>query len=105
MVNQKYLESQGFVKDHKCPDSVNRWEKEIKDGAILECWVSVTLTDAGDETLYGVLNMYNLNLTGATRPYIYISEHRKFDGPISGEDFDLFLDRHFDWGNRPLDNR
>lgn len=92
MVNEEYLKGQGFVKDMKCPDGVNRWEKsDGKTHFHSSYWVSVTLNDKGEKTLYGVINFHSTDGHG------YITDHRSFDKvAISVEDFNKFLDRNCD---------
>ena len=99
MINKDYLENNGFKKDECCPIGVNRWYKQSGEGWNKEYWASVTLSDDGKEALYGVINFYAINNTGS-QPYDYISEHRYFNGPISVEDFNRFLNKQEKWVNR-----
>lgn len=92
-INLEYLQKEGFKKDTTAPEKVNRWEKtDGRDGghgvlvANRTYFVSVTLTEDGSETLYGVENFYD----GAG----YIIQHRYFNGVISVEDFVKFIDRN-----------
>ena len=92
-INLEYLQKEGFKKDTTAPEKVNRWEKtDGKDGghgvlvANRTYFVSVTLTEDGSETLYGVENFYDS--AG------YIIQHRYFNGIISVEDFMKVLDRN-----------
>ena len=102
VVNQNFLLSRGFVQDRTCPLGVNRWEKQVGDGFNKQYWVSVTLSEDGSRTLYGVINFCNVDKYGASRPYDYILEHRSFDGPINVNDFERFCDKRSGFARRTV---
>ena len=88
-IDQRYLIGEGFKKDTTCPLSVNRWEKSDGETHFTSSyWVSITLTEDGSRTLYGVANFHSGDGNG------YITEHRFFDGvELSIDDFKKFIDR------------
>lgn len=98
MVTQQFLESQGFVKDNRCAPVNNRWEKQVGKFGSRDYWVSITLTEDGERTKYGVLNFYSMDNSGP-QPYEFISKHRYFNGALSKEDYSRFIDRHSEWKN------
>lgn len=102
VVNQNFLLSRGFVQDRTCPVGVNRLEKQVGDGFDKQYWVSVTLSQDGSRTLYGVINFHNVDIYGASRPYDYILEHRSFDGPINVNDFERFCDKQSGFARRTV---
>lgn len=89
-VNQNIIKKLGFTRDLTAPEGVNRWEKsDGKTHFVSTFHVSITLSDDGSKTLYGVVNFY---LSGG---HGYISEHRSFDGvAISYEDLKMFMSRY-----------
>ena len=94
------LKAYGFKKDMKCAPVNNRWEFERMDGKVRDAWISITLTVDGSKAKYGVANFHSIEY-GGIRPYLYISKHRSFKGPITIEDFKAFIQRKTDWiGNR-----
>lgn len=101
MVNQDYILGQHFGQDTTCPKAVNRFEKTVGHEKWPDYWVSVTLTEDGSATLYGIVNFYGYETSAATRPYQYIKEHRFFNGPISKDMFERFLDRKAKWNRTP----
>ena len=90
MVNQDYLKRLGFSIDENAPENVNRWEKsDGKTHFTSSYFVSITLTDDGERTMYGVVNFHSSDGHG------YIVEHRSFDGvALSEDDLGKFMDRN-----------
>lgn len=102
MVNQDYLRGQHFGQDTTCPKSVNRLEKTVGHEKWPDYWVSVTLTEDGSATLYGIVNFFGYETSAATQPYQFIKEHRFFNGPLTEEMFERFLNRKAEWSRCTL---
>ena len=101
-VDREYLIRNDFKKDNHCPEGVNRWGKKDGEMGCRNYAVSVTLSEDGKQTIYGVVNFYTTAISKLSFAgyYEYISLHRYFNGKITVKDFERMLDRNAEWKNR-----
>ena len=88
LLTVRHLTELGYTKDRCCAPANNRYEK--RDGEThfnSSYWISVTFSEDGGKTLYGIVNFYSSDGNG------YITSHRSFEGEITVNDFEKFVDR------------
>lgn len=96
-ITQEDLVRRGFTKDETCPDSVNRYEKT--DKRIRGCgrlWISVTMTDDGSKSKYGVCLFFEAHNAIDPRANPQVIRKRKWEGPVTAEDLDAIMDYNAD---------